>query len=135
VRSCRSGCAKDKVQTMKSTVVMISAAHGPPYPARHTAPGACHSASLFILVRLITCTQEIFLGAYLGAYSQRELRSTQLNALRSVLQAGSVLGRVLRNALRSVQLSVLYRPLRFGRQQSARGVCPTVFMPLSASAG
>ena len=37
VRSCHSGCAKDKVQTMISTNVMISATiHRPPSAAQHT---------------------------------------------------------------------------------------------------
>jgi hypothetical protein len=93
VRSCRGGCAKDKIQTMKSTEVMI---RPPTIPARHTPPGACHSLHPSVLDNLHS-------RALLGS------------VLRSVLR--SVYERVLGNILGSVQLSVQLRVL--GRVQSS----------------
>jgi len=82
VRSCRGGCAKDKVQTMISTDVTISATiscppsatlhttchppnttHHMPPASRLPVPGVCNSASLWIE----------HAGVYMGAYSQVRL--------------------------------------------------------------
>jgi len=71
VRSCHGGRARDKVQTMISTDVMISATircppsatHCTPHPSCLPVPGFCNSASLWIE----------HVGAYMGAYSQVRL--------------------------------------------------------------
>jgi len=119
VRSRRSGRAKDKVQTMISTDIMISAA-----VTRLPVPGAYNSASLRIehpraymgaysqvvlplesvLGSVFGSVLESILGAYLGA-SVTLARSVPSCAIRSVL--GSMLGSVLENALGGVLGSVL----------------------------
>jgi hypothetical protein len=98
VRSCRSGRANDKVQTMISTDVMISATIRRPPPATCRTPHATHHARLTLPA---TCHLPHASRCLAPATQQVSGSSTQEHTWepweRTAKQAGSVLSSVIRS--------------------------------------
>jgi hypothetical protein len=143
VRSRHGGCAKDKVQTIISTDVMISVP-----TTRHPPPGAwllllsksldlaCRSvhggilsseiASVFPLESVLASDSEVYLGAYselfLGVFSEltwecivKQAGSVPSSSFRSVLESmhGSAIESLLRGYLEAYSQAGWERVIEF----------------------
>jgi hypothetical protein len=124
VRSCCGGCAKDMVQTMISTDVMILATiRHPPDATYLRPPGACNSASLWINTRhpppATSLTPpgawRLQLSKSLDRAHRSIHRSIESSEIGSVLPLESVFGSVEPSRLgvcHRVQLAVYLRATR-----------------------